>query len=149
MGTSPSIPAAARLAERAITRVPLGALVRQIARGVHPHPAGEERTVARSTLDEWIRAHRRGGLRALLPAERLVHPAHPLEILAEAEAMRREAPERTAALIGDALRRRHGEAPPTARTLQRHVARTGLTRERLLGHEHAAGRFEASRPNQM
>ncbi len=126
-----------------------GALVRALARRAHPHPAGEPRRVARSTLDEWIRAYRRGGFGALKPAERLVHPRTPLLLLEEAAALRAEAPERTGALIAEILRRRHGALAPSERTITRHLRRQGLTRARLQGPERAFGRFEAARPNEM
>lgn len=126
-----------------------GAIVRALAARAHPHPAGEARRVARSTLDERIRAYRRGGFGALRPAERLVHPRTPLATLEEAAALRREAPERTGALIAQILARRYGPGAPSARTVTRHLARQGLTRERLIGPERAFGRFEAERPNEM
>lgn len=133
-----------------ITPAERGRRVRALAAARHPHPAGEQRRVARSTLDEWIRAYRRGGFGALKPAERLVGPRTPLAVLAEAEALRREVPERTGALIAEILARRHGaHAVPSARTVTRHLARQGLTRARLLGHERAHGRFEATRANEM
>lgn len=126
-----------------------GRIVRALATRAHPHPAGGARRVARSTLDEWIRAYRRGGFGALTPAARLVHPRTPLAMLEEAAALRREAPERTGALIAQILRRRYGPEAPSARTVTRHLHRQGLARERLLGPERAFGRFEAERPNEM
>jgi putative transposase len=105
--------------------------------------------VGRSTLDDWIRAYRRGGFSGLKPAERLVTPRTPLAMLEEAEALRREAPERTGALIAEILHRRYGELAPSARTVTRHLRRHGLSRERLIGPERAFGRFEAARPNEM
>jgi len=132
-----------------ITPARRGAIVRALAARAHPHPAGASRRVARSTLDGWIRAYRRGGFRALTPAERLVHPRTPLAMLEEAAALRREAPERTGALIAQILARRYPVGAPSARTITRHLARQGLSRERLLGPERAFGRFEALAPNQM
>lgn len=132
-----------------ITPARRGAIVRALAARAHPHPSGVSRRVARSTLDEWIRAYRRGGFAALTPAERLVHPRTPLVMLEEAAALRREAPERTGALIAQILARRYGVEAPSARTITRHLYRQGLSRERLLGPERAFGRFEAEAPNQM
>lgn len=132
-----------------ITPARRGAIVRALAARAHPHPSGTTRRVARSTLDEWIRAYRRGGFGGLTPAERLVHPRTPLAMLEEAAALRREAPERTGALIAQILARRYPAGAPSARTVTRHLARQGLTRERLLGPERAFGRFEATAPNQM
>jgi putative transposase len=139
----------AEAADPALSSRERGVLVRALAARAHPDPQGLMRRVARSTLDEWIRALRRGGFEALKPAERLVAPRTPLSLLEEAEALRREAPERTGALIGEILRRRYGELAPSERTITRHLARQGLTRARLLGPERAFGRFEASRPNEM
>jgi putative transposase len=136
-------------ADPALTPRERGLLVRALAARPHPALQGVTRRVARSTLDEWIRALRRGGFDALKPAERLVHPRTPLALLEEAQALRREASERTGALIGEILRRRYGELAPSKRTITRHLRRHGLTRARLLGPERAFGRFEAARPNEM
>jgi putative transposase len=47
-----------------------GALVRQIAARAHAHPDGSSRTYWRGTIDRWLRAWRKGGLQALMPAQR-------------------------------------------------------------------------------
>jgi transposase InsO family protein len=51
-----------------------GALVRVLAARLHAHPSGELRSVGRTTLDDWIRAYRYGGFRALVPKERASVP---------------------------------------------------------------------------
>ena len=67
-----------------------GALARQIAARAHAHPDGSSRTYSRGTIDRWLRAWRKGGLQALMPAQRAdtgVVRAHP-ELFAEAAALR-------------------------------------------------------------
>lgn len=126
-----------------------GALVRLAAARLQAHPAGGLRQVGRSTLDRWIRAYRRGGFAALRPTERerkaLTDPA----LLAQAAALRREAPERTGAQIAEILRRLHGAGAPAERTVQRHLARLGLRRSDPSGERVGFGRFEAERPNEL
>jgi putative transposase len=57
------------------------------------------RQVGRSTLDDWIRAYRRGGFAALVPKQRASVPRTPRALLGQAEALRRENPRRTCAQI--------------------------------------------------
>ena len=125
-----------------------GALVRESAAKLHAHPTDGLRQVARGTLDRWIRAYRRGGFEALKPALREVGPRTDPAILAQAADLRREAPQRTGAQIAEILRRVHGEAVPTVRTVQRHLAREGLRRGES-GPQVGFGRFEAERPNEL
>ena len=65
----------------------------------HVTPDGRRVRVARSKLDEWIRAWRAGGFEALLPKRRVVAPRTDPEVLASAEALKREVPARTAAQV--------------------------------------------------
>ena len=51
-----------------------GELVRALAATDHVGPRGDRITVARPTLDRWIRAYRRGGFEALVPVPRRVAP---------------------------------------------------------------------------
>jgi len=55
--------------------------------------------VARSKLDEWIRAYGSAGFEALCPRVRLVKPRASLRILALAVALKQERPQRTAAQV--------------------------------------------------
>ena len=116
-------------------------------RRAHAGPDGEEVRVGRSTLDEWIRAWRAGGFEALKPKPRALSPKVAAEVFALAEALRREAPERTAAHICQIIATAHGWAP-NERTIQRHFRRVGMTR-RSLANGAVFGRFEASRPNEL
>lgn len=124
-----------------------GRLVREIAAGMHPGPGGVEIRVGRSTLDQWIRAWRTGGFAALKPKPRALSLKVPVEMLELAEALKREAPRRTAAHVAQMLAVTHGWAP-NERTIQRHFRRIGLTRQALTADK-AFGRFEASRPNEL
>jgi putative transposase len=124
-----------------------GRLVRDIAAGVHTGPGGVEVRVGRSTADQWIRAWRAGGFEALKPKPRALSPKVPAEMFALAEALKREAPQRTAAHIAQILAVTHGWAP-NERTIQRHFRRIGMTRQALTAAK-AFGRFEASRPNEL
>jgi putative transposase len=96
-----------------------GLLVRGLAARVHSHPSGELRTLGRSTLDEWIRAYRRGGFAGLLPKERAAVPRTAGALLDEAAALRRERPQRTAAQIARIMHARHGQRSPSASTVGR------------------------------
>jgi len=126
-----------------------GPLVRALAGRPVEHPSGELRAPARTTLDDWIRAYRRGGFEALKPAERCPGPRTPAPLLEQAAALRRERPARTGTQIAEILRRLHGEVAPSARTVERYLRRQGLSRARLEGRERAYGRFEASAPNEL
>src|SRR6266566_5097304 len=126
-----------------------GQLVRALAGRPVEHPSGELRAPARTTLDDWIRAYRRGGFAALKPAERCPGPRTPVPLLRQAAALRRERPARRGAQIAEILRRVHGEAAPSARTVERYLRAQGLSRARLAGRERAYGRFEASAPNEL
>jgi len=126
-----------------------GLLVRGLAARVHSHPGGELRTLGRSTLDEWIRAYRRGGFAGLLPKERAAVPRTAGALLEEAAALRRERPQRTAAQIARIMHARHGQRSPSASTVGRHLARLGLSRAALAGQPRHFGRFEASTANEL
>jgi len=134
-------------ADPALSKAERGRLVRALVDRAHPGPDGEEVMVGRSTLDEWIRAWRRGGFEALKPKPRALSPKVPAEFFALAEALRREAPARTAAHICQVIAAAKGWAP-NERTIQRHFRRVGLTR-RSLANGAVFGRFEASRPNEL
>ena len=124
-----------------------GRLVRALADRAHPGPFGKPVRVSRATLDRWIRDYRSGGFAALVPAPRRVLAGTPADVLELAVALKREAPDRTAAQVAVVLAA-HGGFAPSARTLQRHFAAAGLTRSRPAGAPLAVfGRFEADRPN--
>ncbi|HYO86030.1 MAG TPA: DDE-type integrase/transposase/recombinase [Dermatophilaceae bacterium] len=124
-----------------------GRLVRAIAAKTHPGPFGTPVRISRATLDRWVRDYRSGGFAALVPAPRRVLAGTPAQVLELAVALKREAPDRTAAQVAVVLAA-HGGFAPSARTLQRHFAAAGLTRSRPDGAPLAVfGRFEADRPN--
>jgi putative transposase len=126
-----------------------GALVRWLAARLHAHPSGELRSVWRTTLDDWIRAYRRSGFGALLPRQRASVPRTPRALLEQAEALRRENPQRTAAQIARIIAAANGGRGPSASTVERHLRRRGLTRAALRGERQAFGRFEAEAPNEL
>lgn len=124
-----------------------GALVRATAARSHPGPFGTPMRVSRASLDRWIRDYRARGFAALVPAPRRVLANTPAEVLELAVALKKEAPDRTAAQVAVVLAAYNGFAP-SARTLQRHFAAAGLTRRRRDGAPLAVfGRFEAAQPN--
>jgi putative transposase len=84
----------------------------------------------------------------LKPKPRAANPKAPKEVLDLAEALKREAPERTAAQICQVLAVATGWSP-SPRSIQRHFHRLGMTRRSLAGAAVAFGRFEASRPNEL
>jgi putative transposase len=125
-----------------------GALVRLLAARLHAHPSGELRSVGRSTLDDWIRAYRTGGFAALAPRQRASVPRTPRTLLLQAETLRRENPQRTAAQIQRIIAAANGGVGPSQSTVERHLRRQGLTRAAARGERRAFGRFEASAPNE-
>jgi putative transposase len=135
-------------ADPALSKAQRGRLVRELAAGSHTGPGGGEIRVARSTLDKWIVAWRRGGFEALKPAPRASSLKVPAEILELAEALKRETPQRTAAQICQILAVTHGWAP-SERTVQRHFRRVGMTRASLSATTTVFGRFEASQRNEL
>ena len=126
-----------------------GAMVRGLAEMEHVTPDGRRVVVARSTLDEWIRAYRAGGFEALVPKARVVPARTDAGVLALAERLKREKPERTAAQVARVMAEA-GVVVPSVRTLQRHFVRVGLDRLGADGQApRAYGRFEASEPNEL
>jgi putative transposase len=126
-----------------------GRLVRALSDREHVGPDGRLVRVARGTLDEWIRAYRRGGFEALVPKPRVVVPRTSPEMLELAFSLKRERPERTAAQVREIMLAAVGDQPvPGLRTLQTHLAREGLNVRadgRTPGKVY--GRFEASARN--
>ncbi|MDQ6937886.1 MAG: DDE-type integrase/transposase/recombinase [Actinomycetota bacterium] len=133
--------------DEALSTKQRGRLVRTIAARTHAGPFGTPVRVSRATLDRWIRDYRAGGFAALVPAPRRVLATTPAQVLELAVALKREAPDRTAAQVAVVLAA-HGGVSPSARTLQRHFAAAGLTRTRPDGAPLTVfGRFEADQPN--
>jgi len=124
-----------------------GLLVRSLAAREHLGPDGRWVRVSRTTVDRWVRAYRRGGFDALVPAPRRVANKTPERLLELAVALRREQPARTAAQIHRIVLEAEGSAP-TARTVQRHLAAAGLVwKGGQIGR--ALGRFEAEFRNEL
>ena len=134
-------------ADSALSSRQRGLLVRQLACSDHLGPDGDRVRVSRNTLDRWIRAYRAGGFDALVPAARHVDPRTPTAILELAETLRAQEPARTAAQIARVIAADRGWSP-SARTIQRHLARAGLP---WRGGEapQVFGRFEATGPNEL
>ena len=126
-----------------------GVLVRWLAARLHAHPSGELRSIGRSTVDDWIRAYRTGGFSALAPKQRASVPRTPRALLEQAETLRRENPQRTAAQIHRIIKAANDGAGPSRTTIERHLRRQGLTRAALSGERQSFGRFEASGPNEL
>ena len=126
-----------------------GRLVRALAGQEHLGPDGRLVRVARGTLDEWIRAYRRGGFEALVPKPRRVLPRTSAEVLELAFELKREQPARTAAQVHQIMLQA-GVQVPGVRTLQTHFARAGLN-VRADGRtpDMVYGRFEATGRNEL
>ena len=135
-------------ADAGVSKAERGRLVRALAARDHIGPDGTVMRVSRATLDRWIRALRAGGFDALKPPDRRIEPRTPAGLLALAEGLRREDPARTAAHIAEMIRVSH-EWSPHPRTLQRHFARVGVTRQRLSERAVVFGRFEATERNEL
>ncbi len=135
-------------ADTRLTKAERGALVREIADAEHTGPEGSYVRVSRSTIDRWIRALRRGGFEALVPAPRLCGPRTDKEVLGLAEALKREAPARTAAQVVRIMGQ-SGIDAPSRRTIQRLYARLGLHTSTDGSPPRAYGRFESKRRNEL
>jgi len=137
------------LAEAGITAAERGRRARELAGRAHDGPGGRPVTVSRGTLDRWRRFYESGGFDALVPSLRQCQPRTPDEVLALAEALKREKPERTAAQVRRILQLTSGWAP-SDRTLQRLFGRLELNLPpREQEEQRAFGRFECTRPNEM
>src|SRR5579884_3880358 len=86
-------------ADASLSKAERGRLVRALAEQEHLGPEGRVVRVARGTLDEWIRAYRRGGFEALVPRPRRVLPRTSAEVLELAFELKREQPAWTAAQV--------------------------------------------------
>ncbi len=137
------------LAEAGITAAERGRRARELAGRAHDGPGGQPVTVSRGTLDRWRRLYEAGGFDALVPCPRQPAPRTPAEVLALAEALKREKPGRTAAQVRRILQLSAGWAP-SDRTLQRLFERLELNAPaREQEDQRAFGRFECTRPNEM
>src|SRR5947209_6997774 len=114
-------------ADPSLTPAQRGELVRALAAVEHLGPDGSYVKVSRPTLDRWIRRWRAGGFDALAPKPRRSVPVIPRELLELAADLKREAPKRTAVQIAEIIKATRGSSP-SARTIQRHFAMTGLNR---------------------
>jgi putative transposase len=124
-----------------------GAIVRALAEAEHTAPDQSRVRVGRSTIDHWVRDLRRGGFAALVPAPRQGVVRTDAGVLALAEALKREAPARTAAQVARIIEST-GARPPSERTIQRLYARIGLNTSPDGSPPVAYGRFEAKAPNE-
>ncbi|MGB0092683.1 MAG: DDE-type integrase/transposase/recombinase [Solirubrobacteraceae bacterium] len=134
-------------AEESLSPRERGLLVRSLAAREHLGLDGRWVRVSRTTLDRWVRAYRRGGFEALIPAPRRLANKTPERLLELACALRREQPARTTAQIHRIILEVEGSSP-SARTIQRHLASAGLQwKGGQIGR--ALGRFEAESPNEL
>ena len=137
------------LLEPGISAAERGRRARGLAGRVHDGPGGQPVTVSCPTLSRWRRLYEAGGFDALVPSPRQCSPRTPAEVLAIAEALKREKPGRTAAQVRRILALTAGWAP-SDRTLQRLFGRLELNAP-VPGQEEqrAFSRFECTRPNEM
>ena len=137
------------LLEPGLSQAERGWRARELAGRVHQGPGGRRVTVSYATLTRWRRLYESGGFDALVPSPRQPAPRTPQEVLALAEALKREKPGRTAAQVRRILQQTAGWAP-SDRTLQRLFERLELGRPAPAEEERRAfGRFECARPNEM
>ena len=130
------------LAEPGLSSAERGWRARELAGRVHEGPGGRQVTVSYATLTRWRRAYEEGGFDALVPSPRQPAPRTPEEVLALAEALKREKPGRTAAQVRRILQVTSGWAP-SDRTLQRLFERLELNR-RPRGRRKSSGRSAGS-----
>jgi putative transposase len=131
-----------------LSKAERGALERALSEVEHTGADGRRVRVARSTLDRWVRELRRGGFEALVPVARKGVLRTDADVLALAEALKRETPARTAAQVARIIEHT-GMQPPSERTIQRHYARLGLHSTQDGSPPRAYGRFEATRRNEL
>jgi len=137
------------LLEPGISPAERGRRARELAGRAHDGPGGQAVTVSYPTLGRWRRLYEGGGFDALVPSPRQCTPRAPVEVLALAEALKREKPARTAAQVRRILGLTAGWSP-SDRTLQRLFERLELNvPPREQEAQAAFGRFECSRPNEM
>jgi len=137
------------LLEPGLSQAERGWRARELAGRAHEGPGGRRATVSYSTLTRWRRLYEAGGFDALVPSPRQPAPRTPEEVLALAEALKRERPGRTAAQVRRILRQTAGWAP-SDRTLQRLFERLELGRPAPAEEDRRAfGRFECARPDEM
>jgi putative transposase len=137
------------LLEPGLSAAERGWRARELAGRAHEGPGGRQVTVSYPALTRWRRRYEEGGFDALVPSPRQPAPRTPQEVLALAEALKREKPGRTAAQVRRVLRVTTGWAP-SDRTLQRLFERLELARPAPGQEEQRAlGRFECARPNEM
>ena len=129
------------LLEPGLSQAERGWRARELAGRVHEGPGGRRVTVSYSTLTRWRRAYEQGGFDALVPPARQAAPRTPEEVLALAEALKREKPGRTAAQVRRILQVTSGWAP-SDRTLQRLFERLELGRAR--GRRRSSGPSDGS-----
>ena len=115
------------LPEPGLSAAERGWRARELAGRAHEGPGGRRATVSYSTLTRWRRRYEEGGFDALVPSPRQPAPRTPGEVLALAEALKRERPGRTAAQVRRILQQSAGWAP-SDRTLQRLFERLELGR---------------------
>lgn len=135
-------------ADASLTTRQRGRLVRTLAAAEHTGPHGRRVRVSRKTIDRWIRAYRAGGFEGLAPTARTGEPVTDKRLLDLAEALKREAPARTAAQVAEIIRVTESGGPST-RTVQRHLARLGLHTRPDGNPPEAFGRFEAAAPGEL
>jgi len=138
------------LLEPGLSAAERGWRARELAARVHEGPGGRRVTVSYATLTRWRRLYEAGGFDALVPPARQGALRTPQEVLALAEALKREKPGRTAAQVRRVLQVSTGWAP-SERTLQRLFERLELNGPPPGPEEEqrAFGRFECTRPNEM
>ncbi len=136
-------------ADPALSSRERGRLVRALASVEHTDPFGQPVRYSRDHLDRWVRAWRRGGFDALVPAGRAPYSRTDPGVLELAAALKRERPARTAAQVARILVARSGWSPSES-TLLRHFHRQGLQLPAdVVGAMTVFGRFEATTANEL
>lgn len=135
----------AEVMDEALTTRQRGPMVRSLAARIHAGPFGTEVKVSRMTIDRWLKAWRREGFDGLKPKDRTHAPVTPETVLALAETLKRERPNRTSAQIKRIMVETLGDAPSES-TLLRHFRTLDIPTG---ANAQATGRFEANHPNEI
>lgn len=123
------------------------AIRQEILAARHRFPGGRLKQVAERTLREWCQLYRQqqlAGLQRQGRKDKGVPRAVPPEVLARAQALKAELPDRSTRTICDLLAE-PGQPPLAEATLNYHFRRAGLDRQAGAGK--AFTRYEHARPN--
>ena len=133
--------------EEGLSKAQRGRVVRQLVTQVFDHPLTGPRKYSRESVDRWIRAYRKGGFDALVPAVAKPSPRTDTSVLDLAAGLKAENPDRTAAQVRRILLSSTGWSPSESTLLRLFHARDLMIQTGSETRE-VFGRFEAVKANE-